>query len=81
LLAVVLFLAPIVSLIPTAALAGILIGTSLRIANPQSVKEALQSTYKFRVIYVVTALAVVFIDLIWGVVIGIFLEKILNKAR
>jgi len=81
LLAVVLFLAPIVSLIPTAALAGVLIGTSLRIANPQSVKEALQSTYKFRVIYVVTALAVVFIDLIWGVVIGIFLEKILNKAR
>ena len=81
LLAVVLFLAPIVSLIPTAALAGVLIGTSLRIANPQSVKEALQSTYKFRIVYVVTALAVVFIDLMWGVAIGILLEKILNKAR
>jgi SulP family sulfate permease len=81
LLAVVLFLAPIVSLIPTAALAGVLIGTSLRIANPQSVKEALQSTYKFRIVYVVTALVVVFIDLMWGVAIGILLEKILNKAR
>ena len=79
LLSVVLFLAPIVELIPTAALAGVLIGTSLRIANPRSVKEALQSTYQFRIVYLATAISVVLIDLIWGVLIGIILEWILNK--
>lgn len=79
LLSVVLFLAPIVELIPTAALAGVLIGTSLRIANPRSVKEALQSTYQFRIVYLATAISVVLIDLIWGVLIGIILEWILSK--
>ena len=79
LLLVVLAFAPIVSVIPTAALAGILVGTSLRIANPRSVKEALQATTKVRIVYVVTAVAVVGIDLIWGTLIGILLHLVLRR--
>ena len=71
LLLVVIALAPIVSEIPTAVLAGVLLGTSLRIANPRSVKEALTTTLGERVTYLATAAAVLFIDLIWGIVIGL----------
>ena len=74
LLLVVLIFAPIVSIIPTSVLAGVLLGTSLRIANPTSVKEALQTTGSQRLVYAATALAVLFIDLIWGVVIGLTID-------
>jgi SulP family sulfate permease len=79
LLLVVLIFAPIVAYIPTAVLAGVLLGTSLRIANPRSVREALQTTNSQRLIYCATAFAVLFIDLIWGVVIGIALDVIVKK--
>ena len=85
LLFVVLFFAPVISQIPTAVLAGVLIGTSLRIANIRSVKEALQTTRSQRLVYMATALAVLFIDLIWGVVIGLVIDyitrRIAKKAR
>ena len=58
LLLVVFFLAPVVSVIPTAALAGVLLGTSLRIATPRSIREALTTTYDLRIVYIVTALSV-----------------------
>lgn len=74
LLLVVLVLAPIVAQIPTAVLAGVLLGTSLRIANPRIVKESLQTTTSQRVVYCATALSVLFIDLIWGVVIGLIVD-------
>ena len=74
LLLVVLIFAPVVSIIPTSVLAGVLLGTSLRIANPTSVKEALQTTGSQRLVYAATALAVLFIDLIWGVVIGLTID-------
>lgn len=81
LLLVVLFLAPIVSVIPTAALAGVLLGTSLRIANPRSVREALQTTTDIRVVYLATAASVVFIDLVWGIIIGMILHLALDKRQ
>jgi SulP family sulfate permease len=80
LLFVVLFFAPVISLIPTAVLAGVLIGTSLRIANFRSVKEALQTTRSQRLVYIATALAVLFIDLIWGVVIGLAIDYITKRT-
>lgn len=80
LLFVVLFLAPVISQIPTAVLAGVLIGTSLRIANFRSVKEALQTTRSQRLVYIATALAVLFIDLIWGVVIGLAIDYITKRT-
>ncbi|MFM8329211.1 MAG: SulP family inorganic anion transporter [Actinomycetales bacterium] len=79
LLVVVLFLAPLVSLIPTAALAGVLLGTSLRIANPASFREAWQTTFEIKTVYLVTALSVLVIDLIWGIVIGILLNELLKR--
>lgn len=79
LLFVVLFFAPVISQIPTAVLAGVLIGTSLRIANIRSVKEALQTTRSQRLVYMATALAVLFIDLIWGVVIGLVIDYITRR--
>ena len=81
LLLVVLIFAPIVAYIPTSVLAGVLLGTSLRIANPRSVKEALQTTGPQRLIYCVTALAVLFIDLIWGVVLGLILDFLVKKFK
>lgn len=66
-------------MIPTAALAGVLLGTSLRIANPSSIREAWQTTFEIRTVYLVTAISVVVIDLIWGILIGILLNELLNR--
>jgi SulP family sulfate permease len=79
LLIVVLFLAPIVAIIPTAALAGVLLGTSLRIATPRSIREALRTTNEVRIVYLATALSVVLIDLIWGTLVGLLLHFLLSK--
>ena len=81
LLLVVLVLAPLVEYIPTAALAGVLLGTSIRIANPTSIKEAWQTTTEVRIVYVVTALSVLLIDLIWGVLIGVLLDQLLKRTK
>ena len=81
LLVVVLYLAPVVSQIPIAVLAGVLLGTSLRIANPRTVKEALQTTGSQRLVYVATALSVLLIDLIWGVVIGLLINELATKIE
>lgn len=74
----------LVSEIPTAALAGVLLGTSWRIANPRSVAESLRTTVLNKVTFVVTAVAVVTIDLIWGTVIGVIvhvLGTVIEKKR
>jgi SulP family sulfate permease len=81
LILVVLILGPLVALIPTAALAGVLLGTSIRIANPKNVKEALRSTNDFRLVYLLTAASVLLIDLIWGVIIGLVLDAVLKKIK
>jgi SulP family sulfate permease len=71
LLAFVLVLAPVVGSIPVAALAGVLLGTSWKIANPASIKENMQTTWPGKISYLTTSLCVVAIDLIWGTLIGI----------
>lgn len=60
----------LVSEIPLAVLAGVLLGASWRIASPSSILENLRTTWPNRVAYVVTAASVFAIDLIWGIVIG-----------
>jgi SulP family sulfate permease len=67
---VVLLLNPVISHVPTAALAGVLIGTSYRIASPANLKELLKTTPLNIATIAVTSLAVLFIDLIWGIAIG-----------
>jgi sulfate permease, SulP family len=84
LLVMVLFLAPLVSQIPMAALAAVLLATSWRIANPESIKEAMQTIWVERVSYLATAIAVLAIDLVWGLAIGVAIHLIatrFTKAR
>lgn len=78
LLIIVLFLAPIFSQIPSAAIAGVLIGTSFRIFNKASMQEIFKSGRKNIVIYLITAVVTVGVDLIWGIFIGIALYLILK---
>lgn len=76
-----LIAAPWVSQIPAAAIAGVLIGTSYRILNPRSLKESLRTTKREAIVLLVTAVATLAIDLIWGIAIGIALYAALHRKR
>jgi SulP family sulfate permease len=81
---VVLLLAPLISKIPTAALAGVLLGTSYRIASPANLREALRTTRLDSTILLITAAVVLLVDLIWGIAIGsilYFAYKWLKKLK
>ena len=78
LLVAVFLLNPVISKISTASLAAVLIGTSYRIARPSALKEALTTTRLDAGILLLTAIVVLFIDLIWGILIGTFLYILLN---
>jgi SulP family sulfate permease len=81
LLIVVLVLSPVFALIPLPAIAGVLIGTSVRILNPKSIREQLTSTWQEVSTYVVTALVTITVDLIWAIFVGIALHFILRLIR
>ena len=81
LLLIALIAAPLVSYIPTAAIAGVLLGTSYRILNPSSIMESLRTTKPEAVTLLVTAVSVLAIDLIWGMAIGIALHLILGRIK
>ena len=71
LLIIILIAAPLFSQIPASAIAGVLIGTSIRILNPSNMKELLRTTKGEIAVFVATAAATIFIDLIWGIAIGL----------
>jgi sulfate permease, SulP family len=82
LLLIILLAAPIFTHIPSAAIAGVLIGTSIRILNPSNLKEMLRTTRGEIAVFLITALATISIDLIWGIAIGLcahFLNSRVNK--
>jgi len=81
LLLIALIAAPLVSYIPTAVIAGVLLGTSYRILNPTSIVESLRTTKPEAATLVVTAISVLAIDLIWGMAIGIALHLILDRIK
>ena len=81
LLLIALIAAPLVSAIPTAAIAGVLLGTSYRILNPVSIMESLRTTKSEAATLLVTAVCVLAIDLIWGMAIGIALHLILDRIK
>lgn len=81
LLFIALLAAPWVSHIPAPAIAGVLIGTSYRILNPRSLKESLQTTKSEATVLVVTAVATLAIDLIWGIAIGIVLYGLFHLKK
>jgi SulP family sulfate permease len=79
LLSLALIAAPLVSQIPTAVIAGLLLGTSYRILNPASIVESLRTTRAEAFTLIVTAVSTVVIDLIWGLAIGIILHLVLGQ--
>ncbi len=81
LLIVVLVLSPTFALIPLPAIAGVLIGTSIRILNPHNIREQLTSTWQDVSTYVVTALVTITVDLIWAIFVGIALHFILRAIN
>lgn len=81
LLVIVLLVAPIFSQIPTAAIAGVLIGTSIRILNPVTLLEMTQTTKPEKIVFVITAVITVAVDLIWGISIGVVTYLIFRKLR
>ena len=81
LLAVVLVLSPIISSIPTSALAVVLLGTSYRMASPANLREMLRTTKLDGGILLLTAIIVIFVDLIWGIAIGTALYFLLSKLK
>jgi SulP family sulfate permease len=78
LLIVVLLLSPVFALIPLPAIAGVLIGTSIRILNPNNIREQLRSTWQEVSTYLVTALVTITVDLIWAIIVGISLHLLLS---
>ena len=84
LLLIVLLFAPLVSAIPTAAIAGVLIGTSYRILNPASIRESLKTTYAEASVLIITATVTLLVDLLWGIGVGIgahFVAKLINRGK
>jgi SulP family sulfate permease len=81
LLIVVLLLSPVFALIPLPAIAGVLIGTSVRILNPHNIREQLRSTWQEISTYVLTALVTITVDLIWAIFVGIALHFLLLPTR
>jgi len=71
LLLITIFLAPVFSQIPTAAIAGVLIGTSFRIFNKATMLEIFSSSKSNIAIFLVTASVTLGIDLIWGIIAGV----------
>jgi SulP family sulfate permease len=80
LLFIALIAAPLVESIPSAAIAGVLLGTSYRILNPASIRESLRTTKTESLTLVVTAISTIAIDLIWGIAIGIVLHLLLANG-
>jgi SulP family sulfate permease len=77
LLFIALIAAPLVESIPSAAIAGVLLGTSYRILNPASIRESLRTTKAEAATLIITAISTIAIDLIWGIAIGIILHLFL----
>lgn len=74
LLVSVLFLSPIINLIPLSSLAAILILTGYKLANVALFKNMYKKGLNQFVPFLVTILAIVFTDLLIGVVIGLFVS-------
>jgi len=71
LLVVVLAFAPVVGTIPLAALAGVLIATTVQMVEVSSVRALLRSTRGDAVVLVLTAAATLIFDLVTAVVLGL----------
>lgn len=71
LLLITLIGASVVSHIPLAALAGVLMVTAFRMVAPSTVRAVMRSTKADAVVFVITAIITVSVDLIYAVLIGL----------
>jgi MFS superfamily sulfate permease-like transporter len=76
LLIFVVILAPIISLIPTAALAGVLCVTGYRLASPRNFREIKRIGKDQLFVFIVTIVATLLTDLLLGVFIGMVTDYI-----
>jgi len=77
LLLFVLLASPVISRIPLAALAGVLLVTAVRMVEPHAVLAILRSNLSDAAVFVLTAVCTVALDLIMAVEIGIIIAAIL----
>jgi len=80
LLIFVLALSPIIRLIPSAALAGVLCVVGYRLASPRRFRECKKIGPQHLVIFIITIIATLQTDLLMGVVIGMVAEYFLSAA-
>ncbi|AWZ09973.1 sodium-independent anion transporter [Streptomyces sp. ICC1] len=87
-LAVIVFAAaPLVSKIPLAALAGVLLATAIRMVEVGSLRAMVKATRSDAVVLVLTAAATLVLDLVYAVIIGLVvagalaLKAVANQAR
>lgn len=71
LLLIVLVGSQVVSQIPLAALAGVLMVTAVRMVSPATVRTVMRSTRSDAVVFVITAIITISVDLVYAVLIGI----------
>ncbi len=81
LLAVVFLIAPIMSQIPIAALAGVLLSVALNMLNPKEFNAILSVSKAEAIVYVVTLAVVVLVDLIVGVQAGVAAAVVIGVIR
>jgi MFS superfamily sulfate permease-like transporter len=80
LLVFVVLLAPVIQLIPNAALAGVLCVVGYRLASPRRFRECRKIGRDQLVVFVVTIVATLLTDLLIGVVVGMIAEYVVSAA-
>ena len=81
LLATVFLLAPVMSLIPIAALAGVLLAVALRMMHPRELRSLWKVSHVEAAIYAVTFVVIVLVDLIIGVQAGLLAALAIAAVR
>lgn len=77
----VFFAAPLIAMIPIAALAGVLISVAFNMINYQEFRNLLQTSRSEAAIYGVTFLMIIFVDLTAGIQVGILAACLIVLIR